>query len=140
MSQNKKENEIKRYLGIEFSRLAPWRGQIDIIDDVIIAYIVDWARSDYAMTMHYKDGEYVWIDYQYLLNQIPDLKIGYYGLKKRLRRLCEIGVFDRKTEYHKKNGHRATFYRVPKELLKRYNKDDFTDDELPEIEGLTSVK
>ncbi len=138
----KKENEIKEIIYIKQSELKPWFGRIDGNDMIIISYIVNWEKTEGAEKTFSKKGNFIWIDYAYLLKQLPGLNIGYSALKKRLSRLCEIGVLDRRVTYREKTGKRATYYR----FLGVKDKDDSGEngqsetESPPEIKSLRSVE
>jgi len=119
--QPTKKVEIQTHIFIAQEKLRPWFGKIDGIDAIIISYIVNWRQSGNAESRYCKNGEYVWINYKYLLQQLPILNIRYGTLKDRMKKLYDVGVFDRKT-VRRASGNKATFYLVPDEFLKKAKK------------------
>ena len=89
------EEEIQTHIFIAQGKLRRWFHKIDATDAIIIAYIVNWKRSGNAETMYSKKGEYIWIGYTYLLQQLPILNIGYDVLRKRIRKLRKLQILRR---------------------------------------------
>jgi hypothetical protein len=65
----------------------------DLIDWAIIDYIASWEKSKKKKTVIYKEREYFWLNYQYLIKSLPLLGIKTKsGIAKRLNKLKRLGL------------------------------------------------
>lgn len=113
--------------------LASWKGQIDLTDAFIVAFVrkVESSRSDKIeqKKVYRNDGSYVWVDHKWLLKQNPLLDISLRTLQTRLKHLAEVGLLDRFREYDTEKKYRA-YYRLSNHY---HNIEQHWKDQLDEI-------
>lgn len=80
--------------------------KLDIIDLVIL----DWLKCFYPKMKKYFIGEkeYVWIEYQKVLDDIPILDIKKRTVMDRFKKMSELGVLDHITVYEQ-DGRKGTY-------------------------------
>ena len=80
--------------------------KLDIVDLVIL----DWLKCFYPkMKKHFVDEkEYVWIEYQKVLDDIPILDIKKRTVMDRFKKMSELGVLDHITVYEQ-DGRKGTY-------------------------------
>ena len=100
--------------------------KLDIIDLVIL----DWLKCFYPKMKKYFIGEkeYVWIEYQKVLDDIPILDIKKRTVMDRFKKMSELGVLEHTTVYEK-DGRKGTYsyFRLADKyfsLLSDENKND----------------
>ena len=69
--------------------------KIDCTDLVILRWIVDFYPS--MIKLNFDNKEYVWINYNTLLKEMPLLDIKKQALADRLQKLCHFKILERKT-------------------------------------------
>ena len=86
----------------------------DIIDQVIIETIRKYQNPALSPGLHRNENNYVWLKHSYFIEQLPFLKIKEAALKKRLKKLYDIGILLRNHEYTNKNNQvsKRVFYKV----------------------------
>ena len=100
--------------------------KLDIIDLVIL----DWLKCFYPKMKKYFIGEkeYVWIEYQKVLDDMPILDIKKRTVMDRFKKMSELGVLEHTTVYEK-DGRKGTYsyFRLADKyfsLLSDENKND----------------
>ena len=80
--------------------------KLDIVDLVIL----DWLKCFYPKMKKYFIGEkeYVWIEYQKVLDDIPILDIKKRTVMDRFKKMSELGVLEHTTVYEK-DGRKGTY-------------------------------
>lgn len=65
----------------------------DLVDWAIIDYLKDFALYKKAKKIRYKGGEYIWLNYQHLINSLPLLQIkGTWTVSRRVSKLRKLGL------------------------------------------------
>ena len=122
--------------------LTSWKGQIDLTDAFIVAFVgsVEASRSDkIEQKKAYRgDGAYVWISHEWLLEQNPLINISLRTLQTRLKHLSEVGLLDRFRDYDAEVKRYRAYYRLSNHY---HNIEQHWKDQLDEISaGRKSVK
>ena len=80
--------------------------KLDIVDLVIL----DWLKCFYPKMKKYFIGEkeYVWVEYQKVLDDIPILDIKKRTVMDRFKKMSELGVLEHTTVYEK-DGRKGTY-------------------------------
>lgn len=72
--------------------------KLDFTDLALLEYI-EWARGSSKMLKYYEEESnknFVWINHNKLLDDVPFFDIKESALKKRLNRLCQVGLLEYK--------------------------------------------
>jgi len=72
-----------------------WKGKIDPTDCLILAFIADLDQNNPEIAEHMWKGHFL-ITRKWLIEQLPILTLGEQAIYKRLRKLRELGILDRK--------------------------------------------
>ncbi|MCP4373326.1 MAG: hypothetical protein GY797_35285, partial [Deltaproteobacteria bacterium] len=94
----------------------------DPTDAVILRFVVDFWHSGKMTIRHHKGREYFWLDYKYLLQEIPIIGItSKVALKRRFTRFVDVGLM----RFYLHHGH-LPCYRFTKKYTKLVFKNDST--------------
>ena len=98
--------------------------KIDLIDCTIAALISEYAKAE-SPGLKYNNQGMVWINHDYLLKQMPLLRIKKDALDKRLKRLVDANIIERSIEQVDMTGRRSYYkmsseYREIEDWWKRY--------------------
>lgn len=114
--------------------LTSWKGQIDLTDAFIVAFVgkVEASRSDkIEQKKAYRgDGAYVWISHEWLLEQNPLIDISLVTLRRRLKNLVSVGLLDRFTDCEEDTKRYRAYYRLSNHY---HNIEQHWKDQLDEI-------
>lgn len=94
------KHTIEGFSQIEAIKLQTENQKIDVIDLVILRWLTDFNPEMSKRVID--DEEYFWVNYQYVLEQMPILSIEKRSLYRRLQKLCDLKILKHKNI--KKNG------------------------------------
>jgi hypothetical protein len=103
---------MTRHIHIDQEVLAAW--DVDMEDGAIIDHIQRLSLSEHPKVEKHKHRGRVWIDYSYLLECYPLLRISESTLKRKLYRLKEIGLLDSVTTPLTEGTRKAYYKLTPK--------------------------
>ena len=86
--------------------------KLDFSDLALIEYVA-WARGSNTMLKHYEEETnmtFVWISHKKMLEDMPFMDIKESALKKKLNKLCQVGLLDYKLFANKKGRGTRAYY------------------------------
>lgn len=87
--------------GLQQEVLIAWN--LDGIDAIILRYVIDFWHSGSMVKIIYKEKEYLWINYQNIIDNLPCINIkNKISLSRRFKKYINCGLMDHYT--YKKGG------------------------------------
>ena len=130
---------MKFSIYIDQLTLQHWQGQIDAIDCLIIGFIDDLDPKDPIIKKHMWRGHFQ-INRSWLLDEMPMLGIEERALYRRLRKLRELGILDKKNRQIEGEGIRTNaYFKLSKDFWKIHAKrhkninESIKDDTFPVV-------
>ena len=88
---------------------------LDIKDLAIYRYLIDFYHSNKMKKILFNNKEYVWVNYNYFVEENPIFNIKKRALADRLKKLCEAKLLD---SYLEKNAQGTyTYYSINGDML-----------------------
>ena len=84
------------YLGLDLLSLEAWKSELDLVDCALMAFIRDMQAAESEKVKKQKRGDYIWLSFAYLTEQIPFLHIGERQIRRKLENLEKLHLLDRK--------------------------------------------
>ena len=81
---------------------------LDMVDLAIIRWIADFAGTKKMASFTDNGTTFYWIQYDYIIKEMPILGLRKAALANRLKRLANIGVLEHRTVYEL-DGHKGTY-------------------------------
>lgn len=139
---------IEQNILTEFQEKARQCGKfIDVIDGIIISAIFKYQNPDEMPGLHRNENGFVYINHQWFLDKFPLLGISVETLRRRLKKLVELGIIERDYMYPVgDNGiRRKALYHTSKVFsdLRAWwqeHKDIITDKNLNELERASKLQ
>ena len=99
--------------------LSEWIDDIDIVDCVLVNLVQKYPNPTRAPGLMRTDKGSVWINHTYILEQLPFLKVSLSTLRKRLKRLVDVGILEREDLYPQteKGVRQNTCYRLSESFV-----------------------
>jgi len=105
-----------KYTIFGFSQKKLIQLKLDLKDACIIRYMVDFYSSSKMIKITEEGKEYFWINYQYLIDNIPIIEIkNKESLGRRLKNIEESGLLEKKTIKNSKGT--FSFFRFIEDVL-----------------------
>ncbi|NCD10362.1 MAG: hypothetical protein EOL98_13280 [Negativicutes bacterium] len=87
-----------RYSIFDFDQSNTVRLGLDIIDLAILKWFADFRGTGGMKTVIEDNNVYYWINYAYMLEDMPILNMQKVALQRRFKKLCDCGVLIHKTD------------------------------------------
>ena len=84
------------FLTLDLLSLEAWKDELDLVDCALIAFIKDMQAAESEKVKEQKQGEYIWLSFSYLIEQVPFLHIGERQIRRKLENLEKLNLLARK--------------------------------------------
>ena len=112
--------------------LAPWFGNIDGDDALIVSLVVSLdSRDDQVKRL--MAGDYFMLTTSYVQEMLPLVALSEERIKKRLAHLAKIGLLDLRVAFNKRTGHRTRYVKPSKLYYNAQRKAQRAADEARKI-------